>query len=244
MPDPLFDDPRLASLYDILDPDRSDLATYLAIAEQTGADSVLDIGCGTGVLAVFLAQRGITVTAVDPALASLDVARAKPGADQVNWVHGDATMRLPSQVDLTTMTANVAQVFLSDEDWESTLGGIVVALRPGGELAFDTRVPTARAWEAWVPERSRATTDVPGLGTLTAWYEVTEVREDPLLVTFAAHHVFPDGEDLVSTSTLRFRSRSEILESLNRVGFVDVRIDDLPYAPGKGWLVRAHRPDV
>jgi len=42
---------------------------------------VLDIGCGTGTFACLLGARGIEVVVVDPAGASLDVARAKPGAD-------------------------------------------------------------------------------------------------------------------------------------------------------------------
>lgn len=241
MPDAVFDDPRLAALYDILDPDRSDLDTYLAIADEIGARAALDVGCGTGVLALLLADRGISVVGVDPARASVDIARTKSGADRVTWIVGDATALPELQVDLATMTANVAQVFLTDEDWDATLLGIHRALRPGGELAFETRIPEARGWEAWMPDRSRSTTDVPGLGPLTEWYEVTEVREDPLLVTFDAHNEFPDGEDLVSTSTLRFRSRAEIERSLERTGFVDVSVGDLPYAPGRGWLVRARR---
>ena len=242
MPDAAFADPRLAALYDVLDPDRSDLDTYLAIADEVGARSVLDVGCGTGVFALLLAERGVDVTGVDPARASLDIARAKPGAERVRWVHGTAVDLPPLEADLATMTANVAQVFLADEDWDETLRAVHAALRPGGELAFETRVPAARAWESWVRSHSRSTTDVPGLGPLTEWYELNEVREDPLLVTFTAHNEFPDGEDFVSTSTLRFRGRDEIVASLERTGFTDVRIGDLPYAPGRGWLVRAARP--
>ncbi|MCK0111655.1 methyltransferase domain-containing protein [Ornithinimicrobium sp. F0845] len=242
MPDAEFDDPRLAPLYDILDPDRSDLDTYLAVAEEIGARSVLDVGCGTGTFAILLAQRGIEVTGLDPAGASLDVARGKEGAEQVAWVHGDATTLPPLQVDLATMTANVAQVFLTDEAWARTLSAIHAALRPGGHLAFETRVPADRGWERWTPERTRATTDVPGLGPLTEWMEVTDVREDPLLVSFTAHNEFPDGQDVVSTSTLRFRSAEELETSLAAAGFEDVVLGDLPYAPGRGWLVRARRP--
>lgn len=246
MPDAVLDDHRLASLYDVLDPDRSDLGTYLAVVEEVRADSVLDVGCGMGVFAILLAQRGVAVTAIDPAGASLDVARLKKHAEQVNWIHGDATM-LPQlfpqlQVDLATMTANVAQVFLTDEDWEATLRGIYAALRPGGELAFETHVPRARGWEEWVLERSRTTTEVPGLGSLTEWYELTEVRDDPLLVSFTAHNEFPDGQDVISRSTLRFRSRAELVASLERSGFADISVAELPYAPGRGWLVRARRP--
>lgn len=242
MPDAEFDDPRLAPLYDILDPDRSDLDTYLAVAEEVGARSVLDVGCGTGTFGILLAQRGIEVTGVDPAGASLGVARGKEYADRVTWVHGDATALGSLQVDLATMTANVAQVFLTDEAWAETLAAIHAALRPGGHLAFESRVPENRGWERWTPEATRATTDVPGLGPLTEWMEITAVREDPLLVSFTAHNEFPDGQDVISTSTLRFRSREELETSLADAGFEDVVVGDLPYAPGRGWLVRARRP--
>jgi ubiquinone/menaquinone biosynthesis C-methylase UbiE len=108
MPDECFGHPRLAAIYDPLDPDRSDLDAYLRTAEEFKARRVLDIGCGTGVFALLLADR-IEVVGVDPAPASIDVARAKPGSERVRWIRGDAT-DLPSlQVDLSTMTANVAR---------------------------------------------------------------------------------------------------------------------------------------
>jgi hypothetical protein len=44
MADALFEEPRLARVYDPLDPDRDDLVGYAVIAEEFGARSVLDIG--------------------------------------------------------------------------------------------------------------------------------------------------------------------------------------------------------
>ena len=78
-----FRHPRLAAIYDALDPDRSDLDAYLGIAAELGARRVVDVGCGTGSLALMLADRGCDVVAVDPAAASLAVARNKPGAQRV-----------------------------------------------------------------------------------------------------------------------------------------------------------------
>lgn len=46
--DAIFEKPRLAEIYDALDPDRTDLDTYLAIVDEFGAGAVVDIGCGTG----------------------------------------------------------------------------------------------------------------------------------------------------------------------------------------------------
>lgn len=70
MADAAFAHPRLATLYDPLDPDRSDLDAYLRMAREFGARRVLDIGCGTGVFALLLADEGIDVVGVDPAGAS------------------------------------------------------------------------------------------------------------------------------------------------------------------------------
>ena len=50
---------------------------YAAIVDELGARSVLDVGCGTGTFALLLAARGIEVVGVDPAVASLDVARGQ-----------------------------------------------------------------------------------------------------------------------------------------------------------------------
>lgn len=109
MPDPLFADPRWRRPYDIVDDDRSDLGVYAGIVAELMASSVLDVGCGTGTLACRLARLGIEAVGLNPAAASLDVARRKPGAERVRWIHGGASSALPLAVDLAVMTGNVAQ---------------------------------------------------------------------------------------------------------------------------------------
>lgn len=121
MADECFRHPRLAAVYDPLDPDRRDLDPYLRMAADTGARRVLDIGCGTGAFALLLAARGTDVVGVDPAEASLEVARGKPGGERVRWIHGDATALPPLAADLATMTGNVAQEITGPEDWQRTL---------------------------------------------------------------------------------------------------------------------------
>ncbi len=244
MPDAVFGDPRLAAVYDALDPDRSDLEVYERIVvDELGARSVLDIGCGTGTFALMLAARGLDVTGVDPAAASVDVARAKPGADDVRWVVGtaDAPMAATGGVDAVTMTANVAQVFLDDLDWHAVLSAARRALRPGGTLVLESRRPERRAWEGWTRESTRHVVDVPHEGAVEEWVEVTEV--DGQFVTFASPTIFHrDGARIESTSTLRFRPREAIERSIAAAGLELVDVRDAPDRPGREWVYLARRP--
>ena len=240
MPDPIFAAPRLAEIYDLLEGERDDLDAYLAIAAEFGVGSVLDVGCGTGTFACLLADRGIEVVGVDPAAASLDIARAKPGAQRVRWLHGDATSLPELQVDLAAMTANVAQVFLTDEEWTATLRGVHAALRPGGHLVFEVRDPARRAWLDWNRDATRVCHDVPGVGEVESWLDVTEVNGD--YVSFRHTYVFAaDGATLISDSTLRFRSRDEIENSLRSAGYTLAEIRDAPDRPGREWVFIARK---
>jgi SAM-dependent methyltransferase len=236
-----FDDPRVAALYDVFDNDRSDLLAYLAIAEELGARSALDIGCGTGTFAIALAGRGLDVTGVDPSAAMLEVARAKPGARSVRWVHGDATSLHVLRADLATMTGNVAQAIVEPDAWHTTLRAVHDALRPGGNLVFETRNPEARAWETWTPDASRCTVEAEGIGILTSWDDVT-AAEGPL-VTFRSTTVFPDGETLTTESTLRFRTRAEVVADLDEEGYEVIDVRDAPDRPGREFVFVARRAD-
>jgi SAM-dependent methyltransferase len=242
MADECFRHPRLAAVYDPLDPDRRDLDPYLRMAEDTGARRVLDIGCGTGVFALLLAGRGTEVVGVDPAEASLDVARGKPGGERVRWIHGDATALPPLAADLATMTGNVAQEITGPQDWQRTLRGVRAALRPGGSLMFETRVPARRAWEQWNREATYRVTEVAGVGAVESWVDLLDVHGP--LVTFRWTHVFAaDGQALTSTSTLRFRERQEIEEELAAQGYVVEDIRDAPDRPGREFVFLARRPE-
>jgi SAM-dependent methyltransferase len=240
MADEHYEHPRLAAIYDPLDPDRSDLDVYVAIAGELTARSVLDVGCGTGTFAVMLAAAGLHVIGVDPAAGSLDVARAKPGADRVRWIHGDATVLPPMQVDLATMTANVAQAIADPDDWTGTLHGVREALRPGGFLVFETRDPANRAWEQWTRAATLSKTDVSGVGSVETWVDVLEVRD--ALVTFRSTYVFAvDGAIMTSDSTLRFRGRAEVEASLVGCGYAVTEVRQAPDRPGREFVFFAQR---
>jgi SAM-dependent methyltransferase len=237
VPDALFADPRLAAIYDAFDGDRDDLDAYVAIADELGAVRVLDVGCGTGSLAVRLAATGRVVTGADPAEASLATARAKDPGGRVTWVRAGAAAVPEVGADLAVMTGNVAQVFLADADWAGALEAIGRALRPGGHLVFETRRPERRGWLEWAPGAVR---DVPGVGRVAARLEITSVRLP--LVSFRWTYRFEsDGAVRESRSTLRFRDAGEVTASLAEAGYRVLDVRDAPDRPGREFVFIAQR---
>jgi SAM-dependent methyltransferase len=191
-----YDHPIVAAGYDAENSWGRDDDFFLALADEEPGSRVLDLGCGTGRLTVALAARH-TVTGIDPAEAMLALAHAKPGAEEVTWVEGTAAAAPSRAFDLALMTSHVAQVFVDDAAWSETLGHLARALVPDGRLAFDSRDPAARAWEAWDG--------------------VTSVGDGT--VTFSSENALPDGGVLAVESTLRFRTEPELRDSLDSAGF-------------------------
>jgi SAM-dependent methyltransferase len=240
MADLIFEEPRLATIYDDVDSDRGDLSAYLALATEFRVRSVLDIGCGTGTFACQLAGRGVTLTALDPAVASLAVARRKPFAERVDWIAGDATALPSLQVDLATMTGNVAQVFLTDRDWNLVLGGARNALVPGGLLIFEVRDPAREGWLEWTRARTFRRLEIPAVGVVETWVDLIDVALP--FVSFQMTFVFEsDGAELISDSTLRFRSQAEIVDALRATGFEADEVRDAPDRPGREFVFIARR---
>lgn len=103
-----YDDPRLAVVYDVDNPDGPDHDFFRALADRVGATSINDLGCGTGILTVTLATDGRQVTGIDPAPAMLERAKGRTGGDQVTWLQGTSAQIRPSSADLVIMSGNVA----------------------------------------------------------------------------------------------------------------------------------------
>jgi len=240
VPDAIFAHPRLAPVYDAFDGPRDDLAAYVSIAGELGADRVLDVGCGTGCLAILLAGTGRTVVGADPAAASIEVARSKDGSAAVTWIQGDAAAIPAIGADLALMTGNVAQVFLTDEDWARVLRAIGAALRPRGYLVFETRRPERRAWQEWAADTGPVTLDIPGSGPVEQRREVTAVNL-PLVSFRYTYRFLADGAVVTSDSTLRFRGRDELRESLAAHGYRVLDVREAPDRPGREFVFIAQR---
>lgn len=194
-------------------------------AGATRGKGVLDLGCGTGRFTLALAEAGHRVTGVDPARASLDAARAKPGAERVTWIEGTSAAIPSGPFDVAVLTSHVAQFVVTDEGWAAVLDDLYRVLVPGGRLLFDSRDPHDRRWERWNPVDSRRRIDLPD-GTVVAMEtEVTDLHPngaaglDAPTVDFTIHYAFADGERLASTAALRFRTEDEVRTSLDAAGF-------------------------
>lgn len=142
-------------------------------------------------------------------------------------------------LDLATMTANVAMFLDDDAQWATALRALAAALRPGGHLVFESRVPAARAWEHWTREQTWHAADVPGDGRVEGWVEVRVIAWPRAGITNS--FAFADGTLLTSDSTLRFRERDEIQDDLTAAGLDLVDVRDVPDRPGREWLLIAQR---
>lgn len=168
------------------------------------------------------------------------MAQSKDNAAAVSWVHGDAANVPAFGADLAVMAGNVAQVFLTGQDWEQALRAIHAALRPDGYLVFETRRPERRAWEEWAADTGPVVLDVPGSGPVEQRREVTRVSLP--LVSFRYTYTFlADGAVVTSDSTLRFRSRDEVETSLAAYGYRILEVREAPDRPGHEFVFIARR---
>lgn len=214
-----FHDPRLVAIYDTINAygpgEQPDF--YAQLAGDIGARTILDVGCGTGLLTRELAGCGYVITGVDPSAAMLAVARRGRHSDRVQWIHGDPTAIPTGKADLALMSGHVAQFFVTNDAWAVALTALHDALRPGGTLAFESRNPDNREWERWTRAGTRTAID-PNAGPIETWSEVVDINAG--VVSYENHYVFTaTGDDLVSSAQLRFRTRAELTDSLATAGF-------------------------
>src|SRR5262245_48796989 len=136
-----FSDPLLVSAYDALNGLGNDAAFWLNQIGRLSPSTIIDLGCGTGLLTCEFAKRGYAMIGVEPAPAMLDVARKKAYAEKVQWINGSYETFESLNTDMVLMTSHVAQFFLEDLEWQAMLEAAHKALNPDGHIIFDTRTP-------------------------------------------------------------------------------------------------------
>ncbi len=214
----IFEDYALASLYDAFNPWGVGDDFYLALARETGGP-VLDLGCGTGMLACRIAAEISPVTAVDPAAGMLQVARSRPGAERVTWIEADGrNLQLQQRFNLIYLAGHAFQVFLTDRDLLSVLRTAARHLNPEGRLAIETRNPGARAWLSWNPRDSRKVAQLPDLGRAEEFCE-SVYRPATGIAELTHHYRFLDkGGQQVGHSKLRFIGQDHLADLIGSAG--------------------------
>jgi ubiquinone/menaquinone biosynthesis C-methylase UbiE len=218
-----FNDSRLAEIYDYFCPLTKDSDFFLNEVKKQNPSTILDVGCGSGILTVELSKIAQNVIGVEPAAPMLTIARKRPGSDRVRWINGLATDVTDVEVDIVIMTSHVAQFFLNDDEWRSTLKHIHKLLKTGGKLIFDSRNPIAKPWLAWNKEDTLRSVSTPH-GKVNMWYELISTDTEKSRVKHQLHYEFASGKKLVSNNELIYRSKEEIESSLSKAGFEIERV--------------------
>jgi SAM-dependent methyltransferase len=212
-----FTEPDLARLYDLFCAwdRRDDFEFYLPMVMASG--SVLDVGCGTGMLLHRARANGHAgrLAGLDPAGAMLEVARSR--AD-IEWFQGDLpTAGFDREFELIVMTGHAFQVLTGDAELRAGLAAVEAALKRNGIFAFETRNPPARGWERWTPANAVEVTGPDG----RTWRMTHELDGRPAgeLVSFTTTYSGPGwaGPQL-SHSTLRFLDAGSLAEFLSAAG--------------------------
>lgn len=203
--------------YDELNPADDDYRFYAALAASAGVSSAVDLGCGTGTLARMLASRAASVTGVDPDPEMLRVARSKDLQGRIDWRLGYSDVLDPESAEFAVMSGHVAQVFVEDGAWLAALRDLHRALVPGGLLAFESRNPNARKWEAWTRELTLRTVETPE-GTIEFWHETAAVGLPRVSYDTLTRNL-RTGEATTNRDVLAFRDERTLRASLEHAGF-------------------------
>lgn len=215
--DRLYRDPDLTDFYDLENGWAPDTEFCRLLAAD--ARAVLDLGCGTGLLAAALAGAGREVVGLDPAAAMLDVARARPGGDNVTWVEADArTFRCDRRFDLIVMTGHAFQCLLTDADQQALLATIAHHLAPQGRFIFDSRNPALAEWREWLPDESQRVIDHPRFGAVTAWNDVAHDAATGIVTYWTYYRIEATGKVFSADSRIRFTPKDLIAANIAAAG--------------------------
>lgn len=124
---------------DVIDPAVSFLAGL------AGPGAALELGIGTGRIALPLSQRGVRVHGIDLSEAMVSQMRAKPGADAIEVTIGDfATTRVAGTFRLAYLVFNTIENLTTQDDQVACFRNAAAHLEPGGCFVIEVEVPALR----------------------------------------------------------------------------------------------------
>jgi SAM-dependent methyltransferase len=148
MPEDHFGE-RVAERYDESSADRFDPAVVDPavdfLAELAGGGAALELGIGTGRIALPLSQRGVHVHGIDLSEAMVAKLREKPGAEAIDVTIGDfATTRVDGTFALAYLVFNTIGNLTTQDAQVSCFHNVAAHLQPGGCFVIETGVPRLR----------------------------------------------------------------------------------------------------
>ncbi|QFG24385.1 class I SAM-dependent methyltransferase [Actinomadura sp. WMMB 499] len=135
-----YDDPS----GEMFAPEAIDPAVDL-LAELAGDGRALELGIGTGRIALPLARRGVPVHGIDLSAAMVARLRAKPGGDAIGVTMGDfATTRVPGPFALAYLVFNTIDNLTTQDAQVACFENAAAHLEPGGHFVIEVGVPPLR----------------------------------------------------------------------------------------------------
>lgn len=228
--DPLFLNPELTALYDVvaswegeiliddLPVRRREAELDFYLPKVMAANSVLDVGCGTGELLRLARRAGHPgrLAGVEPAGPMLEIAKRR---SDIEWAPGEADAGgWDAEFDLAIMTGHAFQCVLTDRGVPRMLAAVRRALVRDGRFVFDTRNPLVRDWETWTPDVVLEFV-APDGARVRKWHELVSVDGD--LVAYSTTYESDSWDEAVTfQSAQRFYSAADVAAFLSGAGLV------------------------
>jgi SAM-dependent methyltransferase len=199
VPENHFDEP-LAARYDrdaadmfapeVVDP----VVSFLAGLAGDGA--ALELGIGTGRIALPLHGRGVPVHGVDLSAAMVERLRAKPGADEIGVTIGDfATTKVPRTFRLAYLVFNTIMNLTTQDEQVECFRNVAVHLEPGGCFVIEVGIPALQRLPPG--ETVRAFT----VGPSRLGFDQYDIASQ---ILYSHHYRVEDGRLEVSSAPFRY----------------------------------------
>lgn len=146
MPEVYFDE-RIAERYEVYWPNLFEPAVVDPVvsflADLAGDGTALELGIGTGRIALPLSQRGVRVHGIDLSTAMVARLRAKPGGHDIGVTLGDfATTRVSGQqFRLAYLVRNTIENLKTQDEQVECFRNVAAQLEPGGCFVIEVEVP-------------------------------------------------------------------------------------------------------
>jgi SAM-dependent methyltransferase len=121
------------------------VSTVDFLAGLAGGGRALELGIGTGRIALPLAERGVPVHGIDLSQPMVDQLRAKPGGDAIDVTIGDfSTTRVAGEFSLAYLVFNTIENLTTQDAQVACFRNVAAHLEPGGRFVIECAIPDLR----------------------------------------------------------------------------------------------------